>query len=66
MSIHRLSGGCDGFIFPVPPSLDSSPRHQATYNSVWKARLLEKLVAKGSSGTIISSFESFLFGSAAS
>ena len=33
---------------------------QAAYDSVWKAGLLEKLVAKGVSGTIISWVQSFL------
>ena len=35
---------------------------QAAYNSVWKAGLLEKLVAKGVSGTLISWIQSFLSG----
>ena len=33
---------------------------QATYDSVWKVGLLEKLVAKGVSGTLISWIQSFL------
>ena len=35
---------------------------QAAYDSVWKAGLLEKLVAKGVSGTLISWIQSFLSG----
>ena len=35
---------------------------QTTYDLVWKARLIEKLVAKGVNGTPISWVQSLLFG----
>ena len=58
--MHEFSGGCDAYILVAPPSSGVALDIQGVYNSVWKAVLLEKLVAKGVSGTIISWVQSFL------
>ena len=53
-SMHKPGGGCDGSVSPTSPVQTVALDIQAAYVSVWKAGLLEKLVAKGVSGTLIS------------
>ena len=60
--MHELGGGCYSSVLPTSPVQAVALDIQAAYDSVWKVGLLEKLVAKGVSGTLISWIQSFLSG----